>query len=125
MTAPHKIGEIRNYMIQEKIDILFVQETKIIHGKGEADIRSSTLTDGTKFIHGTARLGKENRGSTGGIAVHNITEYQFLFHRILYIKIAQQVNNNTTHLHLYGVYAPTADQEHQQESVEFYRILSN
>jgi hypothetical protein len=36
----------------------------------------------------------------------------------------QQVNNVSTHLHLYGIYAPTADQEHQNETAEFYRILT-
>ncbi len=122
MKTSHIIGELRNFMIQNNLDIIFVQETKIIHYKEEPTILISSLSDGTKLIHGTARPGKNNKGSpSGGLAAYispananNIVDIQFLANRFLYLKIAQQINSVSTVLHLYGVYAPTADPQHAE-----------
>ena len=58
MNAPHKISELKNLMKNLQIDILFVQETKIIHYKDEPNIKETKLSDGTKYIHRSAIPGK-------------------------------------------------------------------
>ena len=114
MKAPHKINELRNFMKNQHIDILFVQETKIIHYKEEPNIKETKLSDGTKYIHSTAIPGKNNKGASGGMAAlvsphsaDHIVEVKAISSRILYIRIVQNINGVSSTLHLYGVYAPT------------------
>jgi hypothetical protein len=90
MTSPHKVYKLRNYVISQGIDVIFHQETKILHSKEEANLQTSHLTDGTKFIHGSATREVNARGTSGDIAAlilsanaPNIVDTQLIILRIL------------------------------------------
>ena len=60
-----KISELRQQMIQEDIDLLALQETKIILQASEEDLRDFRLSDNTRCILSTAVAGLNGHVSGG------------------------------------------------------------
>jgi exonuclease III len=117
-------------MIQRNIDVLMLQETKHIHHKDQPPISDIRLSDGSRYIHLTATPGANGRGASGGLAflispanANYVSITKQLSSRILYLRIDQHIAGKPQTLHIYNVYAPTADAQHQPDTIQLYNIL--
>jgi len=124
---PFKQGELRYFMIHHGIDLIAIQETKCIHAEG---IRDTRLSDNSRYLHQTARVGEGGKGASGGLGflispenAQHVTEMKTISDRIMYLRFAQQVKGSIQRLHVYNVYAPTAAPENVDASNEFYLSL--
>ena len=132
-----RLSEIRAQMIHENIDLLAIQETKVIFpSDSDPSLQDFRLTDHSRCI-----LQSAVKGSNGGVSgrlgliisprnADTVVEVSSLHERIMYIKLAHHPvsgSSNSRHsvfLHIFNIYAYTAVPGNEALTENLYSTLA-